>query len=58
MQIRMNEMQELIDRRDEVVARLEAIEREASVELSSKEVVAELSNQAVSEEAFILSAKR
>ncbi|MCK4743281.1 MAG: hypothetical protein KAT25_05635 [Sulfuriflexus sp.] len=54
----MNEMQALIDRRDEVVARLEAIEREPAVELSLKDVVAELSNQAASEEAFTLSVEK
>lgn len=55
MQIQMNEMQALIDRRDEVVARLEAIEREPAMKVNSKDVAAVLSGQAVSEETFALS---
>jgi len=58
MQIKMNEMQALIDRRDAVIARFAAIENEKPRKLHKKEITDKLSSKLVSTAALGTRIKR
>jgi len=58
MQVKMNEMQALIDRRDAVIARFTAVENEQTTKSGDKEMAYKLTSKPVSTETLASNIKR